>query len=61
MTRSYMKATLNSTQKTIPHLFIIDGTGKIVNDFAYDWSTRTVFEGDALFAILDQLLNGKRL
>jgi len=61
MTRSYLKATLNTPHKTIPHLFIIDGNGKIVNDFAYDWSTRTVFEGDALFAVLDQLLSGKRL
>lgn len=61
MMRSYLKATLNSTQKTIPHLFIIDGNGKIVNDFVYDWSTRTIFEGDALFAILDRMLGGKRL
>ncbi|MCX6623686.1 MAG: TlpA disulfide reductase family protein [Acidobacteria bacterium] len=61
MTRSYLKATLNSPQKTIPHLFIIDGNGKIVNDFGYDWSTKSVFEGDTIFALLDQMLKGKRL
>jgi thiol-disulfide isomerase/thioredoxin len=61
VSRSYLKVTLSSPKQTIPHLFIIDVSGQIVNDFGYDWSTRTVFEGDALFGLLDQMLKGKTL
>jgi thiol-disulfide isomerase/thioredoxin len=61
MSRSYLKATLRTPQKTIPHLFIIDGKGQIVDDYGYEMGTRPVFEGDALFGVLDKLIRAKSL
>src|SRR5580658_5440528 len=50
MTASYFKATPNTmSQIAVPHLFLIDKQGVIRNDFAYEESTQTVFEGAGLF------------
>jgi peroxiredoxin len=57
MTASYFKATPSSMQHIdVPHLFLIDQRGVIRNDFAYDESTKNVFEGAGLFAEIDRLL-----
>jgi thiol-disulfide isomerase/thioredoxin len=57
MTASYFKATPSNMQQIqVPHLFLIDQHGKIRNDFGYEESTRTVFEGAGLFAEIDKLL-----
>ena len=57
MTASYFKATPATMQHIdVPHLFLIDQRGIIRNDFAYDETTRNVFEGAGLFAEIDRLL-----
>jgi peroxiredoxin len=57
MTASYFKATPATMQHIeVPHLFLIDTRGIIRNDFAYDETTRSVFEGVGLFAEIDRLL-----
>jgi hypothetical protein len=57
MTASYFKATpANMQQIQVPHLFLIDARGMIRNDFAYEESTRAIFEGAGLFAEIDKLL-----
>jgi peroxiredoxin len=57
MTASYFKATPATMQQIqVPHLFLIDSHGIIRNDFAYEESTRPIFEGVGLFAEIDKLL-----
>jgi glutaredoxin len=57
MTASYFKATPATMQKIeVPHLFLIDKRGIIRNDFAYEESTRSIFEGAGLFAEIEKLL-----
>ena len=57
MTASYFKATPATMQHIdVPHLFLIDNSGIIRNDFGYDETTRRVFEGAGLFAEIDRLL-----
>jgi peroxiredoxin len=57
MTASYFKATPGTmNQIAVPHLFLIDKQGIIRNDFAYEDSTRAVFEGAGLFTEIDKLL-----
>src|SRR3984893_4541265 len=57
MTASYFKATPATMQHIeVPHLFLIDKSGIIRNDFGYDETTRRVFEGAGLFAEIDRLL-----
>jgi peroxiredoxin len=57
MTASYFKATPSTMQQIqVPHLFLIDQHGIIRNDFAYEESTRAVFEGAGLFAEIDRLM-----
>jgi len=40
-----------------PCVFLIDGNGIIRNDWSYSPFTRDIFEGKALFAEIDRLLN----
>ena len=57
MTASYFQATPSTMSRiSVPHLFLIDQSGMIRNDFAYEESTRAVFEGAGLFAQIDKLL-----
>lgn len=53
---SYFKATPQKPDVTVPHLFIIDAKGTIVNDYGNDPLTKGIFEGRDLFAELDRLL-----
>lgn len=57
MTASYFNARPSTMQHIdVPHLFIIDQQGMIRNDFGYDDSTRSVFEGPGLIKEITKLL-----
>lgn len=54
----YMMATPQRPSITLPHLFIIDQQGTIREDYSHSDATKTIFEGDALFPVIDKLLAG---
>ena len=56
---SYMKATPDRANFAVPHLFIIDGQGMILNDYGYDLFSRGIFEGRDLFTELDHIVKAK--
>ncbi len=56
VTRAYLKITPKSSQRDLPHLFLIDQSGMIRNDFAYGPDTKSIFAGPGLFAEIDKLL-----
>ncbi len=56
MTISYFNAKPGQGKISVPHLFLVDADGMIRNDWAYDESDHSVFEGPALFAEIDKLL-----
>jgi peroxiredoxin len=43
-----------------PHIYVIDGNGTIRFDYAYDVTTRDVFEGKGLFTAVDRILADKK-
>jgi peroxiredoxin len=51
---AYVRATSFDT----PHVFLIDASGAIRNDFTYSPMTQEMFEGKALFAEVEKLLGG---
>ncbi|HUO33032.1 MAG TPA: TlpA disulfide reductase family protein [Bryobacteraceae bacterium] len=53
---SYFKATPQNPKVNVPHLFLIDGHGMIRNDFADEFDTRNIFEGEGLDSEIDRLL-----
>ena len=57
---SYVKAGPQNSTITIPHIFVIDAQGVIRSDFSYGPLTRGIFEGEDLFALLDNMLRPKR-
>ncbi len=59
MAIAYFKATPQNPSIDLPHLFIIDGNGWIVNDYEYGPATLGIFEGEALFPELDRMLAAK--
>ncbi|HSW50076.1 MAG TPA: TlpA disulfide reductase family protein [Bryobacteraceae bacterium] len=59
MAISYFKASPQNPSVDLPHLFIINPDGWIVDDYGYDFTTRRIFEGEGLFPILDKLLAAK--
>jgi len=59
MAIAYFKATPQNPSIDLPHLFIIDGNGWIVNDYEYGPATLGIFEGQALFTELDRMLAAK--
>jgi hypothetical protein len=56
MAISYFKASPQNPAVDLPHLFIINAEGWIVDDYGYDLGTRGIFEGGDLFPILDRML-----
>jgi peroxiredoxin len=60
MSASYLMATPERPQISVPHLFIIDAKGAIVDDYGYSAETKEIFEGKGLFPILDRLLGRAR-
>jgi peroxiredoxin len=59
MAISYVKATPQNPSIELPHLFFVDASGWIVDDYGYDPKTRGIFEGKELFPIVDRLLAAK--
>lgn len=43
----------------VPHVYVIDPSGYIRADYAYDLSTRDIFEGKGLFTEIDKVLSKK--
>ena len=60
MAISYFKATPQNPGVDLPHLFIVDANGWIVNDYEYGFATRGIFEGQDLFPVLDRMLAAKK-
>jgi peroxiredoxin len=56
---SYLKITPQNPTIHIPHVFVIDQQGMIRNDFSYSDTTKSLLEGDGLFAEIDKLLGAK--
>ena len=56
MSASYLKVTPDRPQVHVPHLFIIDAQGMIVDDYGYSEQTKAIFEGQGIFPILNRLL-----
>jgi peroxiredoxin len=56
MTISYFNARPDQAKISVPHLFLIDKQGMIRNDWAYEESTREVFEGPDLISEIEKLL-----
>ena len=56
---SYLRQGPSSTQITLPHAFLVDPAGMIVNDWAYA-GNESIFEGDSLAKEIDRLLAGKK-
>jgi len=52
----YLKATPDNAVVDVPHIFVIDGQGTIVNDYGYNVLNRDIFEGKGLFGVLDRML-----
>lgn len=56
MTISYFNAKPGQAHVEVPHLFLIDKSGMIKNDWGFSEQDRAVFEGPALMKQVDQLL-----
>ncbi|MCW5965380.1 MAG: TlpA family protein disulfide reductase [Bryobacterales bacterium] len=52
---SYLRITPANPGFDVPHLFVVNKEGQIVNDFGYSPSTKDFFFGNALTPILDKL------
>lgn len=55
MAASYLKVTPQKPSFDVPHVFIIDKSGNIVDDYGHSPLTKGVFEGQDLIEILDKL------
>lgn len=61
MAVSYLKVTPKNPAINVPHLFIIDGEGMIRDDYGYNPANKEIFEGKALYTVIDRLLaRGKK-
>lgn len=57
MAASYLKVTPQNPSFEVPHFFVIDGKGMIREDYGYNMLTKSVFEGDAIYKILDKYVS----
>lgn len=55
---NYMQVTPQKSSIDLPHLFVIDADGRIVEDFGWNDANKKYLEGDALFPMLDKMLAG---
>ncbi|MDZ7638565.1 MAG: TlpA disulfide reductase family protein [Bryobacterales bacterium] len=55
---SYLQLSPTNPGFDVPHLFVIDAQGKIVNDFEWSNQTKPIFSGNGLVPILDNLVKG---
>jgi peroxiredoxin len=58
MAVSYLKVTPQNPAINVPHLFVIDGEGTIRDDYGYSPANQAIFEGKALFTLIDGMLAG---
>lgn len=56
MTISYFNAKPGQGHIDVPHLFIIDKSGMIRNDFSYSVPDKGIFEGPRLFEEIEKLM-----
>ena len=55
-TASYMKLGPSNPNFDVPHFFLIDQKGWIVEDYGYNELNKGIFEGEDLFRILEKYL-----
>lgn len=60
-TAAYLKVTPSNPQITLPHLFLVDAQGRILEDWTYSEATKAIFEGDGLAPVLQSVLAGGKL
>ena len=53
---SYLKLTPQKPSFGVPHLFVIDQKGWIQADYGYTEANKGIFEGEALFPIIEKYL-----
>ncbi len=53
---SYLQLSPSNPGFDTPHLFVVDPQGKIVNDFEWSNATKSIFTGNGLVPILDNLI-----
>ena len=51
---SYLKLGPRNPSFDVPHFFVIDRTGRIVEDYGYSLLSRGIFEGDGIYGILNR-------
>jgi len=51
-----MYSYLRDPKIVFPHIYVIDPQGNIRQDYPYDVTTRDVFEGTALYGVIDGML-----
>ena len=54
MAASYLKVTPQNPSFEVPHFFVVDQKGMIREDYGYNMLSKTIFEGDAIYKILDK-------
>lgn len=56
---SYMKATPENPKVDLPHVFLIDAKGMIVNDWGWSEADKAIFESDGLAPFIEAAIAGK--
>lgn len=56
MSRSYLKVTPKDPSRPLPHIFLIDPNGMIVEDYGHTPVTKQIFTAKGLFGVLDRLV-----
>ena len=54
---AYLKLGPRNPSFDVPHFFVVDKTGRIVEDYGYNMLARGIFEGDGLYPILDRYVS----
>jgi peroxiredoxin len=54
---SYLKVTPQNPSFEVPHFFVIDQKGIIREDYGYNMLSKSTFQGEAIYKILDKYLS----
>ena len=54
---SYLKVTPQNPSFEVPHFFVIDQKGMIREDYGYNLLSKNIFEGNAIYGILDKYVS----
>lgn len=54
---SYLKIGPTRPSFEVPHFFVVDGSGRIVEDYGYGMLYKGIFEGDGIYKILDKYVS----